>query len=79
MIAFSHADSTVEIRCAMCGTSYAIMYNREDMVDWLSGLGFIQDVMPYLSNAERELLISRTCGDCFDKLFPAPIDNEENA
>jgi len=46
------------------------MYNRSDMLDWLSGQGFIQDVMPYLSDAERELLLSKTCGDCFDKLFP---------
>ena len=78
MVAFANADNVVEIRCAMCGTSYAIMYNSQDMMDWLSGQGFIQDLMPYLSDAERELLISRTCGACFDKLFPAPIDNEEN-
>jgi hypothetical protein len=78
MIAFSHADSVLDIRCAMCGTSYIITYNREDMLDWLSGQGFIQDVMPYLTAAERELLISNTCGSCFDKLFPAPIDNAEN-
>jgi len=78
MVAFANADSVVEIRCAICGTVYAIMYNREDMVDWLSGQGFIQDIMPYLSAAERELLISRTCGSCFDKMFPSPLDNEEN-
>lgn len=78
MVALNHVDSTAEVRCAMCGTLYAIMYNRKDMVDWLSGQGFIQDLMPYLSDAERELFISRTCGDCFDKLFPAPIDNAEN-
>lgn len=78
MVALNHVDSTVEVRCAMCGTLYAIMYNRQDMMDWLSGQGFIQDIMPYLSDAERELLISRTCGSCFDKMFPAPLDNEEN-
>ena len=77
MVAFANADSVIEVRCAMCGTLYAIMYNRQDMMDWLSGQGFIQDIMTYLSDAERELLISRTCGSCFDKMFPAPLDNEE--
>lgn len=78
MVAFANADSIVEVRCAICGTLYTIMYNRQDMVDWLSGQGFIQDIMPYLSDAERELLISRTCGSCFDEMFPAKLDNEEN-
>jgi hypothetical protein len=54
------------------------MYNRKDMLDWLAGKDFIQDLMPYLSAAERELLISKTCGSCFDKLFlPLDTDNDE--
>lgn len=64
------------IQCRMCMNKFVIIYNREDMVDWLSGQGFIQDIMPYLSAAERELLISATCGNCFDSLFP-PLDNAE--
>jgi hypothetical protein len=53
-----------------------IFYNREDMVDWLSGSLPIQDAMPYLTIGERELLISGTCNDCFDILFPS-LDNDE--
>ena len=30
-----------------------------------------QDALPELSCDERELLISGTCGACFDKLFPS--------
>ena len=56
---------------------YSIIYNREDMVDWLSGKGFIQDSLPYLTMDERELLISRTCGNCFDKMFPPDLDIDE--
>jgi hypothetical protein len=52
------------------------MYNREDMVSWLSGSGYIQDIMDYLTPAERELLISGTCGKCFDTLF-SPLDITE--
>lgn len=76
MVAQSIFDSHVDIRCCMCGVVYTVMYNREDMIRWLAGEGFIQDLMDYLTDAERELLISKTCGSCFDKLFP-PLDSEE--
>jgi hypothetical protein len=65
------------VQCALCGTVYSIFYNRKDMLDWLSGQNYIQDAMPYLTPSERELLISRTCGDCFDKMFPPDLDITE--
>ena len=76
MVCAVNSDSISHVRCKMCGMIYTIMYNRSDMIDWLSGQGFIQDIMPYLSDSERELLLSNTCGECFDKLFP-PLDNDE--
>lgn len=72
MVAFAERNDSATIQCRNCGTSYSIMYNREDMIDWLSGKGFVQDLMPYLSDSERELLISRICGPCFDKIFLPP-------
>ena len=30
---------------------------------------FIQDAMPYLSDGEREILISGICNNCFDEMF----------
>jgi hypothetical protein len=65
------------IPCLTCGNEYVIIYNREDMMSWLSGKDFIQDAMPYLSANERELLLSRTCGECFDKMFPPDLDSDE--
>lgn len=65
------------VQCAVCGTVYSIIYNREDMIYWLSGKSFIQDALPYLAMDERELLISRTCGNCFDKMFPPDLDIDE--
>ena len=77
MVAFANnLDDHCTIQCRMCDNIYLIMYNREDMVDWLSGSGFIQDILPYLTAGERELLISSTCSDCFDKLFPPDVDND---
>jgi hypothetical protein len=44
------------------------MINPQDVIDWQAGK-YIQDAMPYLSKGERELLISGTCDECFDKMF----------
>lgn len=77
MVAISdNRTSIADVRCNMCGRIFQIFYNREDMVDWLSGSRSIQDAMPYLTPGERELFLSYTCNDCFDFLFAA-IDNDE--
>jgi len=68
------------ITCKMCNRRFLITYNREDMLSWLTRSEFIQDAMPYLTDGERELLISQTCSDCFDILFPPleeTVDNDD--
>jgi|TARA_R110002110_G_scaffold359600_1_gene569466 hypothetical protein len=63
--------------CKVCDTSYIVTAKVDDVCRWQNG-GIIQDVMPYLSADERELLISGTCGSCFDEKFPPyPLDNED--
>lgn len=66
----------VERVCCMCAAHYVIFVDRKDFMNWLSGVDFIQNCMDYLSDNERELLISSTCESCFDRMFP-PIDNDE--
>ena len=61
-------DETVTVTCHRCETRIEIKANTEDLNDWCNGK-FIQDACPYLSVAERELLISQTCGNCFDGMF----------
>lgn len=73
----NNIDSIIEPTCRMCGQSYKIMLNREDLMDWMKGLGFIQDILPYLTAGERELLISNTCSLCFDSLFPVDKYTDE--
>jgi len=58
------------IFCELCGQEYNIIADEQDIVDWLSGDKYIQDALGYLSAAERELLISRTCDTCWNKLYP---------
>lgn len=66
----------MDVRCWKCSDIYSIIMNKDDFMDWLSGSAPIDKIMHYLSNDERELLISNTCGSCFDSLFPT-LDIDE--
>jgi hypothetical protein len=55
--------------CRMCGKLVIIMVNMKDIKKWKNGQS-IQNAMHYLTAAEREMIISETCDDCFNKLFP---------
>jgi len=62
--------------CRLCGSSHSVTVNPKKYVQWKSGKGFIQDLFPELSDDSRELLISHTCGVCFDLMFPPePLDD----
>ena len=54
--------------CRHCQKDHKLMVNMEDVASWQAG-EYIQDAMPYLSAGERELLISGTCDDCWEKMF----------
>ncbi len=57
-----------EVDCNHCKKTIVLYINMNDMADWHRGV-WIQNAMSYLSADERELLISQTCGTCFDKMF----------
>ena len=66
-------DKTVElsIQCFMCEEVTVIKVRAEDYNKFISpDRPHIQDIFPYLTPAERELLISKTCSKCWDSLFP---------
>jgi len=60
----------IQRTCRLCGKLVEMLVNSKDLSDWKSEKKYIQDAMPYLSDSEREILISKTCGECFDKMFP---------
>ena len=66
MIANSKKPMT--ITCGMCGAEHVIFVNPEDILAWQCG-DYIQDVLSYLTAAERELLISQTCSNCWKDLY----------
>lgn len=67
-------DRLLSIVCRFCGKQYDLKVRLKDVTDWRGGK-YIQEAFPYLSAAERELLISKTCNSCFDKMFKE-VDEE---
>ena len=54
--------------CRICNKPQTLEVNYDGCVKWQEG-AYIQNAMPYLNVDERELLISGTCRDCFDRMF----------
>ena len=72
-----HARQTYMVPCRQCRQAHALKIDPADISAWEGGK-LIQDAMPYLSKAERELLISATCNDCWVKLYGEPEDHKES-
>jgi hypothetical protein len=66
----TEGSTNLNITCNMCHNDYSIWVEDEDYRDWVNGK-MCQDAFPYLDAGEREILISGTCGKCFDLLFEA--------
>ena len=67
-------DFTLIVRCYMCGKEYEIKVYEKDYREYASpNRRHIQDIFPYLTPAERELLISQVCETCWNDMF---IDEE---
>ena len=64
---------SIIVKCNMCKIKYSVPATQAQIQKWRDG-EYIQNAMPNLTADERELLISQTCGKCFDKLFPPEDD-----
>ena len=64
----------IEVRCIHCQTNHIIPVDHTGYTQWIQG-ALIQQVLPGLSEDQRELLISRTCGECWREMFL--VDDEE--
>ena len=72
-------DRNYEIRvtCNHCKREFVLKVRVEDYFLFdMPNRPHIQDIFPYLTPAERELLISNTCQECWDKMFSF-LDDEE--
>ena len=55
--------------CRCCGHDYDVVVDVDGYDRWRGG-ELIQNALPELSKADRELLISATCDHCWKELFP---------
>ena len=62
-------DMEFELQCMYCDYEETITIAEADYIAWHNG-ELIQDVMCYLTDAQRELMISNTCDDCWNRFFP---------
>lgn len=59
----------IVIDCASCREEKVVVVPEAGYEAWRAG-AMIQNALPNVPPAERELLISGTCGACFGKLCP---------
>lgn len=58
----------ISIACVFCKKYHIIKVSEKGYKKWKAG-ELIQRALPKLSADERELLISGTCQECWDKSF----------
>ena len=76
LVSLNHVLIDTEIKCMCCNKSYTIKCDAIDYMRWMSG-ELIQNAMPYLSVDERELMISKICGSCFDEMYNESDDKPD--
>ena len=57
----------MKLKCRWCKKDSIIVVEKESLEAYKEG-GLVQDVFNYLTTSQREMLISRTCNDCFDAM-----------
>jgi len=61
-------DNRVKVTCGRCKQDFELAFTKRQQLLWNGG-AYIQNVAPELLPDQRELLISGTCGVCFDAMF----------
>ena len=60
----------LDIECKYCHKIYTVKkVGITYYQNWKNGQGFIQDLLPYLSADNRELIISNTCDSCWKEMW----------
>lgn len=62
----------LQVRCVICNQIKTVTVLKEDAIEYLNPQREmpIQNIFPYLSPEQRELLISHICPECWNDLFP---------
>ena len=62
-------DLILDRECRICGQSQKIEVREKDYIGWKNKKGLIQDVLWYLDDDARNMILRRTCGTCFDRMY----------
>jgi hypothetical protein len=67
--------ATVAVTCWSCGTAFMVEVDYEGFLRWRYEGTLLQLALPQNTHDERELLLTGTCGKCYDEMFD--LDDEE--
>jgi hypothetical protein len=67
----------VPFTCRCCGNDKLLEVDTSKLYQWQSRKLLAQNAFPHLDAADRELIISGTCGKCWIDMFGE--DDEEEA
>ena len=71
----SERNYEMRVSCRLCGETHSLLVRVEDYITFDSpGRPHIQNIFPYLSPEERELLLSGICPKCWAKMFGGEDD-----
>lgn len=71
----SERNYELKVDCRMCKQTHTLKVRVEDYLTFDSPIRpHIQNIFPYLSAGERELLLSGICPDCWNKMFGGEDD-----
>ena len=65
---FDDGHLTVNCKCNGCKVSESYLVDQNLFDDWSKG-AMVQDVFPELTPGQREMLISGTCSECWNKMW----------
>ena len=70
MLYYDSERHVIYVTCIICGNEYEIHCSPEQWKMLFSeNRPYIQDIFPELSAEARELLISKVCPNCWNKMF----------
>lgn len=64
---------TLYTNCPFCGKRQYVTVEQEDYAKYVGG-EHAQEAFPYLTPAEREIIISGICEECWDNLFKEGVE-----
>ena len=64
-------DGNVEIsaKCPMCGKISKVTCKEKDWFKYQTSDSHIQDIFPYLSASDREIIQTGICDECWNTMF----------